>query len=259
MSQDDHEYYGGSSIEEDPHVYENGVLKNIFGIKNTQELSIYEGDIVDLRLMELDKNPIDGDFDLDHAKRIHRHIFQDVYPWAGETRAVDISKGDTLFLPLEQIPEKFMELTEYSKFSGLLGGSIDDEKEFSSASGIFLGKINHIHPFREGNGRTQRQILERIAAKHGFELNWAGTSPDAMKKACIAAQDDPSCRALGRIIFLAQKKLSFDLDSRTDFTKSVKMINSEKLPASDSIDEILSSGDKSNSRNFKKDEPEPGI
>ena len=69
------------------------VLINHFGIKDPAKLEAFEGDITALRLKELIQNPIAGSFDLKHLRDIHRYIFQDIYPWAGELRTVRISKG----------------------------------------------------------------------------------------------------------------------------------------------------------------------
>lgn len=44
-----------------------------------------------------------GEFDLAHIKAIHRHLFQDVYRWAGETRTVELSKGGHNFQPVAYI------------------------------------------------------------------------------------------------------------------------------------------------------------
>jgi cell filamentation protein len=44
-----------------------------------------------------------GDFDLRHLRAIHRHLFQDVYDWAGEIRTVEIAKGGSQFRSSGQI------------------------------------------------------------------------------------------------------------------------------------------------------------
>ncbi|MBI6882336.1 Fic/DOC family protein [Pseudomonas putida] len=248
MNHDDHEYYGSSSIDDDPHVYDNGVLKNHFGIRSTAELGEVEASLSGLRGIELHENPISGRLDLEHAKKIHHHLFQDIYPWAGQVRSVDIAKGGTLFLPVEKIEEEFDKLSSYLSESGLSKQRIDNEKEFSSAAGIYLGRLNLIHPFREGNGRTQRQLLRMLAQEHGFKIDWSGTSPEAMKRACIEAEDDPQCKAAGKLIFLAQSRIKPDLSSDNGIlnSKFFKMIETGNLPKSnDFISEALSSEDKS--------------
>ena len=81
----------------DPYVDPNGVLKNNLSIKNTPDLNKAEANLTYLRTQELETTPLPGNFDLDHLKKIHKHLFGDVYPWAGEIRQVDIGKGNDLF------------------------------------------------------------------------------------------------------------------------------------------------------------------
>lgn len=205
--EDEHGYYGTSGPQNDPHVYPNGVLINNLGIQNTQDLNAAENTLTELRITQLAISPIEGGYDLAHARAIHRHIFGDIYPWAGEVRQVDIYKADTLFLEQVKIEAFFEKIDEHLQVSGLSGDPIDDQQAFCSAAGIFLGLLNHAHPFREGNGRTQRELLRLVARDHGYSIDWRGTSPQAMKAACIEAENDPTCRALGRLIYLASTRL----------------------------------------------------
>lgn len=82
-----------------------------------------------------------------------------------------------------------------------------DLKGFAAEAGVALGRINHIHPFREGNGRTQREYLDALARRAGFVLEWGGVSKLAMKDACVDAETDPECKALAKLIRLSAKKL----------------------------------------------------
>ncbi len=204
--EDEHGYYGTSGPQNDPHVYPNGVLINNLGIQNTQDLNAAENTLTELRITQLAISPIEGEYDLAHAKAIHRHIFGDIYPWAGEIRQVDIYKGDTLFLEQAKIEAYFEQIDEHLQVSGLHCAPMEDQRVFCSAAGIFLGQLNHAHPFREGNGRTQRELLRLVARDHGYSIDWSGTSPQAMKGACIEAESDPTCRALGRLILLASSR-----------------------------------------------------
>ena len=242
-SHDDHEYYGGHSIEDDPHVYENGVLINKFDIRTTAALSEREAHYSVFRGLELHDTPIYGLLDLVHAKEIHKHLFQDVYPWAGELRRVDISKGGTQFTSVLKIADDFEIISKYLHTSGLVSQKIDSEKEFASTAGIYLGLVNQAHPFREGNGRTQRQLLRLLAKEHGYALDWSGTSPESMKRACIESLEDPDCKALGKLIFLAQRKISLDSGVSPTIigSDSFKKLHTDNINSEQgSIDKILS-------------------
>jgi len=82
--------------EETDNVYcypDTGVLINKFGIKDNIKLEAVERDLTGLRILELKENPIQGSFDLDHLRKIHKYIFQDIYNWAGQLRTIEVLKG----------------------------------------------------------------------------------------------------------------------------------------------------------------------
>jgi len=82
----------------DPYTYPGtDVLRNTLDIRDPQQLAAFEANATTARLIELDAAPIEGRLDIAHLKAIHRHIFQDVYAWAGEFRTVNISKSGHLF------------------------------------------------------------------------------------------------------------------------------------------------------------------
>lgn len=234
-SNNSHEYYGRSSAELDPHCQKNGVLINTLGLTTTEELNKAEGELTSPRITSLVISPMRGVYDLDHAKQVHRYIFQDIYPWAGEVRRVDISKNDTRFLENELIGNAFVEIGQHLKDSGLFGGEFKSSKEFSKEAGTFFGALNHVHPFREGNGRTQRELLRLLAYDHGYSINWSGTSPMAMKNACIDFQHDPTGKSLAKLIYLACSSVPKEMDilSQFDLMKENKL---EKSKFKDHVD-----------------------
>ena len=78
---------------------DTGILKNRMNIHDAGRFSEAEIRFVSIRLYQLYANPISGSFDFAHLCRIHHHIFQDLYGWAGKTRTVNIAKGNSLFCP----------------------------------------------------------------------------------------------------------------------------------------------------------------
>ena len=83
-------------MESDPYRYpgDERLLKNHLGITpGTPDalgrLARAEGDNAKSRPAELRVTPIPGNFDLKHMQSIHRHVFGDVYPWAGEIERSD--------------------------------------------------------------------------------------------------------------------------------------------------------------------------
>lgn len=87
-----------------------GILRNLVGAQTWGELRRREDVRVEARVIELLTRPVPQTFDLDHLQALHRHLFQDVYPWAGELRTVDMGKRAALgvagpgFLPHAQVP-----------------------------------------------------------------------------------------------------------------------------------------------------------
>lgn len=166
--------------------YENGVLKNRYNIKNEAWLSEAEVHFTARRGAELSANPIKGNFDLEHLKQIHHHLFQDVYEWAGEARLVEISKGNSHFCRTDLI------VPYASKVFKDLAADLPSLKEcntirFCEKVGHHLGEINALHPFREGNGRTQREFIKQLAEECGRSIEWKNVSQEKMIEASIQA------------------------------------------------------------------------
>src|SRR5262245_1800090 len=135
---------------DDPYCYEGtSVLKNRLDLRTQAELDEFETAIVSLRAEE---HLPGGDLDQQHYRAIHRHLYQDVYDWAGELRTVRTSKGGSTFCFPENIAAQMTKL-----FDGLARAdhfrSLDPDI-FAAAAAHFLSELNAIHPFREGNGRT---------------------------------------------------------------------------------------------------------
>lgn len=159
---------------------DSDVLKNKLGIKDLNKLHNYERKLTMLRLMEIIDNPIEGDFDFTHLKAIHKYIFQDLYEWAGEVRKVEIAKGNmfckVMFIE-SQAEDIFGKLKRDKYLSGL------DINSFINKLAYYFSEINALHPFREGNGRTQREFIRSLAIKNGYIINFSHISEKEMLKA----------------------------------------------------------------------------
>ena len=90
------------------------MIENNFNETDPQILSQYERMFTGARLVDLIKKPLKGNFDLNHLKKIHHYIFQDVYPWAGELRRVNISK-EILFCDVNYIQPEIEKIFEKLK------------------------------------------------------------------------------------------------------------------------------------------------
>ena len=153
----------------------SNVLINKFDIKDEDLFRDVERFYSGIRQAELQKKPLEGNFDFIHLKRIHEYLFQDLYFWAGKTRTVPIAKLNMFCLP-EHIDsyadEVFGKLRKKSFYRGC------NREELVKGITEVLGDINALHPFREGNGRTQREFIRCLAAQNGFRLDWTLVTPE---------------------------------------------------------------------------------
>jgi cell filamentation protein len=168
---------------DDPYCYENSfVLKNLAGLRTDEALEAFEVPMVALRSGEVLP---EGQFDPRHYRALHRHLFQDVYNWAGEYRTIRIAKNDTMFCYPECIAAQMAIL-----FASLRGASFtpsSDPKDFVTAAASFLADLNAIHPFREGNGRTQLTFLFLLGHRAGHALDMSRIRPGEMLATMIAS------------------------------------------------------------------------
>jgi cell filamentation protein len=172
--------YAGNDHYLDP---ETGVLKNKLGVRSATVLEQREADYAAARAYELAQTPLDGRFDLDHLKAIHKHLFGDVYVWAGELRDIDLAKGNSYFANHLHIVSAARPVFAKLADEGCLVGL--DMAVFSERAAYYLGEINALHPFREGNGRAQREFINHLAYKNGFSIAWDRITQDVMIQASI--------------------------------------------------------------------------
>jgi len=166
-------------MTDDPYLVPGtSVLKNKLGITDPGKLDDAERLLVSQRLSE---GTPKGDFDLAHLQAIHRHLFQDVYEWAGELRTVEIAKGRSQFQFRQYIETGMADvekrLKEKDNLTGLSRGA------FAREAAAIIGDVNYVHPFREGNGRTQMQYLKQLCERAGHPIRIERIRPDEWLKA----------------------------------------------------------------------------
>jgi cell filamentation protein len=145
-----------------------GVLRNLGGIADHDALTFAETAATTKRAGELKAKPIRIK-DSDALFAIHRHLFQDIYDWAGKRRTVEISKGGKPFFPTSHFDNalKYIDslIAEYQRIEN------SDKPALAKKLAEILDNVNFLHPFREGNGRTQREFLRLLAKEKGWTLN----------------------------------------------------------------------------------------
>lgn len=153
-----------------PHI---GILTNLIGARTAVELAAAEADLVAVRTLQLWRHPPAPSRDLVELKAIHRHLFQDMYPWSGQLRTVVLRKTvpgrGQPFLPVSIITRSagfvFYQLRQVHYLQHL------DRERFIERLAYLYDQVNYLHPFQEGNGRTQRFFFESMAVAAGRWLD----------------------------------------------------------------------------------------
>jgi cell filamentation protein len=165
----------------DPLCYpDSTVLRNKAGIQNQAQLDAFELEMVLSRSTEPWPS---GQVDAAHYLSLHHYLFQDVYDWAGTIRSIRIGKDGSWFCYPEHIAGEMEKLFNWlaaeRQFQSLRG------VDFASKAARFLSELNAIHPFREGNGRTQMSFLILLAERAGLPFNIAALDPKRAMRAMI--------------------------------------------------------------------------
>jgi cell filamentation protein len=172
----------------DPYTYPlTDVLRNIPDIRDPHRLAAFEANA------ERDATPLKGRFGVPHIKAIHKHIFQDVYAWAGQFRTVNISKGRIMFAAAAFVDSTLESIFQKLPGESFLAGS--DLESFAHRAAFYLGEINAIHPFRDGNGQAQREFIRELGVATGFPIDWSKTDRNDM----IAASRESWRPAVARV------------------------------------------------------------
>lgn len=156
----------------DPYYYSGiSVLKNSLDIREAHRLLQAELAFTALRAAAMPLGP--AVMGLPHLSAIHLSLFQDIYPWAGEFREIDIYKDDTQFCHFGYIENEgnaLMQELEEEEF--LVGLSLD---KLAERLAHYYTGLNLLHPFREGNGRTLRIFVEQLVTHAGYDIDWGKT------------------------------------------------------------------------------------
>lgn len=158
----------------DPYIQENGTLKNKLGITKYKDLNDAEKDIGFAKLIDIGES-FKQKYDVEYIKSIHRHIFEDIFDWAGEFRTVPVYKTEIVIpgLSLEYSAPKNIEkdlnsILEELNSINWSGKNID---EITAQFTEQLVRIWRVHPFRDGNTRTTLAFAENYSREHGFPMD----------------------------------------------------------------------------------------
>lgn len=171
---------------------DHGTLQNLFDERDPVVLARLEYVESAERQRELlaGEVSIPRTYDADHLRAIHRHLFQDVYPWAGEFRTVDIFKGAGRGFAEVRSGEIERYLSDVRRLVVGVAWEHLDRAAFGDHAAEVFAYLNQAHPFREGNGRTSKVFMEHVAEQSRFTLDYAVVSPEAWNQASMLSGPD---------------------------------------------------------------------
>lgn len=178
-----------------------GVLRNSLGINDADELANAEADLTAVAIATLTEDPVLGNFDLAHLQTIHKRLFSAIYPWAGELRRSEMSKGTTRFASVDSLSQAANQVFNNLHDEKLLSGLTDDN--YIGRLAHYYSEVNILHPFREGNGRTQRAFFTLLVAQSGRHIAWELMDPAQNLAASIEAykgNESGLVRLLGTLV-----------------------------------------------------------
>lgn len=170
---------------DDPYCYTGTfVLKNKAGLRDAAELEAFE---VEMSTLRAEERLPRGRFGPAHFRAVHRHLFGDVYAWAGRYRTVRTSKGGNVFCFPEHIDAQMNQLFARLRDQPFTGGA--SAARFVEATAAFLAELNAIQAFREGNGRAQLAFIHSLSIRAGHALDMAKLKPRPFLDAMIKSFD----------------------------------------------------------------------
>ena len=176
--------------QHDPFCYPGTtVLKNKAGLRDQAELDKFE---LAMSLVRAKETWPPGKLDYPHYRALHHHLFQDVYEWAGGIRTFRIAKGGSWFCYPEYIDGEMNRAFSWLEEEGFLANA--DRMQFATKAARLLADLNAVHPFREGNGRTQLALLTLLASAASFRFDGSKLQPAKVLNAMIqsfSGNEDP--------------------------------------------------------------------
>ncbi|MBM7706380.1 cell filamentation protein [Chryseomicrobium aureum] len=160
---------------------------NLLGIDDLSEFQLAEQYVFTVRALQIAQGVYKiRDFKMDDLCALHKHLFQDIYSFAGEVRSVQLTKGNTRFCQFQYI----------DSYGASIIGELALEKdwntiEFASEKlAYYKSELNMLHPFREGNGRTLRIFIRELEKTKGYDWDFEKMDKEDYMNAMIRATSD---------------------------------------------------------------------
>ena len=187
--------YGIDPDSNDIYYPDTSIPRNHLNIQDTKLLSDVENQILISTIQHfLETITFKTEFNYQLLTSIHVKLFEKLYPFAGVERNKDIHKGETTFcrtINLESFSNDIFSQLKREKY--LLNYSEEPKEVFADRLAYYMGEINMLHPFWEGNGRTLRLFIDLIAHLNGYKLiNYPDNNYDFINSAKYAVFVDHS-------------------------------------------------------------------
>lgn len=154
----------------DPYADPSGVLRNRLGITEPSVLAVAERAAAFQRVVQLEQHPIPGRFDFAHLRAIHRYILQAVYDWAGELRTTDTGAFGMPHARPQFLRE---ELDRVFRQIATRPPSTTDPNAATDTVAAHWSELTLVHPFLDGNSRSQRVFFDQMFRHAGWAVDWA--------------------------------------------------------------------------------------
>lgn len=176
-------YYEGAEF----YCYPNTkILINKFGIRDEQKLNDIERELAYLKAVKFEEEPPYPIFDFEYYCNIHKFLFEEIYEWAGKIREGEFMfKGDSMFYRGQYIESGFTDFYNRLKKEDFLKNL--KKQEFCERMAYYMGFLDAIHPFREGNGRTMRLYFNQLAQNAGYKLTFSKVTKEQLHVADVEA------------------------------------------------------------------------
>lgn len=148
----------------------SNILINNFGVKNNEKLKELEVSNSFDRLLELRDKPLDMGYGKEQLMAIHKYIFEDVYPFAGKYRKVNMIKKRGTFLFMNKVDDIDHYLDELFEDTNKRMMFCHSKMEFCEILANVYTKLIYCHPFREGNGRAVREFVREFSLAKSEEV-----------------------------------------------------------------------------------------
>jgi cell filamentation protein len=173
------------------------ILRNRFGIRDAQVLRQLEFEVGTAQQFGIETGmvAVPATFDGAHLVAIHRALFGVIYPWAGVFRRYDMGLRDQTFGAA--LIERYLDdatvvlQLPHEAFAAAIAPRERDRRAYAHRSATAYAYLNCAHPFREGNGRAAKTLLQLVAARAGYRFDYAAVSKKQWDDASRLSAPDP--------------------------------------------------------------------